>query len=232
MAEPETDPLSSLAHDLIKSASYDKLVVREGTPSTATNLLGSVTPDQLLAVSITSYPHAFAMLAGLWLWHDALDECHKIAQKEPGHLRRSEPNSHQIPSKTSLKVASLEPVENDIGLERRSLRDATESLSFWHAIMHRREGDYSNSKYWFARCADHPVLKSMGSYANDILHQLPADKSLLRLVRSGWDPDAFVDLLEAVHDRPDDARYGPAVALQKIEWRLLFNYCTRLAAGQ
>ena len=23
--------------------------------------------------------------------------------------------------------------------------------SFWHAIMHRREGDYSNSKYWFRR---------------------------------------------------------------------------------
>src|SRR5262245_30305459 len=28
----------------------------------------------------------------------------------------------------------------------------SESGSFWHAIMHRREGDFSNSRYWYARC--------------------------------------------------------------------------------
>jgi hypothetical protein len=232
MADPGTDPLSSLAHDLIKSASYNKLVVPEGTPSSATNLLGSIAPDQLLTVPITSYPHASAMLAGLWLWHDSLDECHKIAQKEPEHLRRSAPNPHQIPSKPSLKVYFVESVESDNGLEMRNLRDATESLAFWHAIMHRREGDFSNSKYWFARCRGHAVLGTMASYANDILHPLPADKSLLRLMRNGWDPDAFVDLTEQVYDRPDDARHGAAVALQRIEWRLLFNHCARSAAGK
>src|SRR4051812_40242009 len=26
----------------------------------------------------------------------------------------------------------------------------TPTGSFWHAIMHRREGDFSNSKYWYA----------------------------------------------------------------------------------
>src|SRR4051794_17526274 len=113
MADPGTDPLSSLSHDLIKSARYDKLVVQESTPSSTTNLLGSVAPDQLLTVMITSYPHAYSMLAGLWLWHDALDECHKIAQKEPEQLRRSAPNPHQIPSKPSLKVHSVESVESD-----------------------------------------------------------------------------------------------------------------------
>src|SRR6266513_5943237 len=42
--------------------------------------------------------------------------------------------------------------------------------SFWHAIMHRREGDFSNSQYWYARCQGHAVLQQMASQAGQILH--------------------------------------------------------------
>src|SRR4029079_11488334 len=33
--------------------------------------------------------------------------------------------------------------------------------SFWHAIMHRREPDASNSKYWWRRVGEHPVFASL-----------------------------------------------------------------------
>ena len=106
-----------------------------------------------------------------------------------------------------------------------------ESGSFWHAIMHRREGDFSNSKYWYARCDRHPVLATLNAQASAIVNPLPADKSILRLTAQGWNPAAFVDLVEAVHLRPDDPRQGVAVALQRLEWRVLFEHCTRGAAG-
>ena len=72
----------------------------------------------------------------------------------------------------------------------------------------------------------------MASFAGDVINPLPADKTLLRLSRGGWDPDSFVDLVEEVHDRPGDARHNAAVMLQKLEWRLLFDHCTRAASGQ
>ena len=33
--------------------------------------------------------------------------------------------------------------------------------SYLHAIMHRREGDYSNSKYWYSQIDNHPIWKLM-----------------------------------------------------------------------
>ena len=96
---------------------------------------------------------------------------------------------------------------------------------------HRREGDFSNSKYWYARCADHPVLPSLNAQASAILNPLPADKSILRLTAHGWNPKAFVDFVEELHDRHNDPRHRIAVALQRLEWRVLFEHCSRAAAG-
>jgi hypothetical protein len=112
---------------------------------------------------------------------------------------------------------------------QKSPGDATQTYSFWHAIMHRREGDFSNSKYWYARAASHPVLQTLQAHASSAVNRAPADKTLLRLISNGWNPNAFVDFVESVHHDKANPLHAVAVELQRIEWQVLFDHCTRLA---
>lgn len=87
----------------------------------------------------------------------------------------------------------------------------TTSGSFWHAIMHRREGDFWNSKYWFRRVGDHPAFEMIANQT-----------------KQEWDPFAFVDRCEsALGAKPNEL--DACLDLQQIEWESLFDYCYREA---
>jgi len=111
----------------------------------------------------------------------------------------------------------------------QELPSATGSL--WHAILHRREGDFSNAKYWYARCRHHPAYPAIASAGAAALRASHAAPTLESLVRGEWDPDGFVDVVRAIHTKTADPLYAAAVELQRAEWNALFAHCAHAAVG-
>ena len=82
--------------------------------------------------------------------------------------------------------------------------------SYWHAIMHRREGDFSNSLYWLQRTGQHPAMKRVGD---------------------DYDPAALVREVEravgAGAGGGGGTRDDSLVQRQRREWATLFAWCAK-----
>ena len=123
-----------------------------------------------------------------------------------------------------LKPAQRDLVESAVLLwhdhldESHTLsQDITSSCgSFLHGIMHRREPDYGNAKYWFTRTGQHATFPEIAARVSDLLDASGDTDLRETLVPNGrWDSFAMVDAVAAAERgrRPAEQK----ALLQKVQ---------------
>ena len=97
--------------------------------------------------------------------------------------------------------------------------------SFLHAMMHRREPDYWNSKYWWRRVGNHPAFATISKRVSEFLiEHTPCESAKKMMPGEAWDACAFVDACEEAEQGGNEAQRTLLREIQRIEFETLLDF--------
>jgi hypothetical protein len=119
-----------------------------------------------------------------------------------------------------IRGALLYAMDDLPGCHRYFQDEPGDLASYWHGMMHRREGDFDNARYWFRRAGSLPFFDKLQSEASafsaDVAKQL------------SWDPYLFTGMCEQNRFGAEDES-DELPRLQATEFEVAFDYTWRQA---
>lgn len=110
--------------------------------------------------------------------------------------------------------AGLYLLNGDWKLAHESSQDLHTAIgAHWHALVHRHEPDYQNSKYWLRRMEASPV------YARLVEASMEVGREAQVAPQGAWDPMLFTDYFS------DPSNQSWTRPLDRLEQQLLLDYC-------
>ena len=110
--------------------------------------------------------------------------------------------------------------------------EGQQNADCWHAILHRREPDYGNAKYWFRHVGRHPIFGELAPSVSMMFSRVTGalagklERWQSRLITAnGWEPFAFVDLCEAAETDAELRTWCEEVQFVEMMLLLASTYC-------